>query len=333
MAKPLVYQTTSTDPCRNIATERVLMDAVGPGECILYLWQNRNTIVIGRNQNAWKECRVAEFEKDGGRIVRRLSGGGAVFHDMGNLNFTFIAHKQDYDFSRQMKVLCDAVRSFGLEAEFTGRNDILIDGAKFSGNAFLTIKDVRYHHGTLMIKVDKEKLARYLNPDAKKIASKGVASVKSRVVNLQDLCPEITVDSLGQALIASFEREYGDGLAAQIIHDDYFDAAARDAYEEKLSSWEWIFGHTVEFTHAFSERFAWGDLDARLVVDDGKINSVRIYSDALDADLILRIASSWEGLCYDAAALEEALDSIQSGSESQDYMLRDVKELVQAQFN
>ena len=174
----------NTLPYGNLAREACLLEAVGVGECILYLWQNQRTVVIGRNQNAWKECRIEQLEADGGHLVRRLSGGGAVYHDLGNLNFTFLVREEDYDVSRQLEVLVGAVNRLGIHAEKTGRNDVTVDGRKISGNAFYRADGHCYHHGTILIDVDKASLSAYLNVSAAKLRSKGVDSVKARVANL-----------------------------------------------------------------------------------------------------------------------------------------------------
>ena len=204
----LICRAGGTDPYENLALEEALLDRVSPGELILYLWQNERTVVIGRNQNPWKECRTALLAEEGGRLARRLSGGGAVFHDLGNLNFTFLMAAEDYDLPRQLTVLERACQSLGIPAQRSGRNDLLADGRKFSGNAFYKHNGKAYHHGTLMVDVDLEKVQRYLSPSKAKLAAKGVDSVRSRVVNLREFVPTLTVAQLAAALVAALADVY-----------------------------------------------------------------------------------------------------------------------------
>ena len=204
----LVCRARGTDPYENLALEEALLNRVGAGELILYLWQNERTVVIGRNQNPWKECRTALLAEEGGRLARRLSGGGAVFHDLGNLNFTFLMPAADYDLSRQLTVLERACQSLGIPAQRSGRNDLLADGRKFSGNAFYKHNGRAYHHGTLMVDVDLEMVQRYLSPSKAKLAAKGVDSVRSRVVNLREFVPDLTIPQLADALVAALAEVY-----------------------------------------------------------------------------------------------------------------------------
>ena len=223
MIRKLLYLCTdNTDPYHNLALEQYLTDTVPADTCILYLWQNRHTVVIGRNQNAWQECRTALLEQDGGKLSRRLSGGGAVYHDMGNLNFTFSLPTAEYDLHRQQRVIVEACRSLGIEASFSGRNDILAAGRKFSGNSFYHHNGCSFHNGTLLVSVDMANLGKYLTPSQRKLQSKGVASVPSRVVNLSELHPGLRISQMQQAMAQAFADEIGgqghltkeDGLAA-----------------------------------------------------------------------------------------------------------------------
>ncbi|MBO4292372.1 MAG: lipoate--protein ligase, partial [Lachnospiraceae bacterium] len=192
--KTRVLLSDSTDPVWNLAVEEYLMTHTEPNEIVLYLWQNDHTVVLGRNQDLSAEVREKEFRNEGGTIVRRLSGGGAVYHDLGNLNYTFIAQRGNYDVGRQLGVILAAVGKAGIEAEKTGRNDVTAGGLKFSGNAFYQSGKDCCHHGTLLVSTDLDKMNRYLSPSAEKLKARGVESVRSRVVNLTELSPNLTVE-------------------------------------------------------------------------------------------------------------------------------------------
>lgn len=216
-----------------------LLTHMAENQAILYLWQNDHTVVIGKHQNPWKECDCHRLENEGGKLARRLSGGGAVYHDRGNLNFTLVMDRKLYDLDKQLSVLLCAVRDLGIEAQFSGRNDLVAGGKKFSGNAFCLKLQTAYHHGTVLINTDFAKLERYLCPSQEKIASKIIdaRSVRSRVVNLASLNPEITVADLS--------------LASPEIQWLY----------QKYASWQWRYGQSPDFDISYRHRFDWGEVE------------------------------------------------------------------------
>lgn len=297
-----------TDPYRNLALEEYLLYSVGNDECILYLWQNENTVVIGRNQNPWKECKVKELSMDGGKMVRRLSGGGAVYHDLGNLNFTFLLTKDNYDLEKQLEVIVRAVNSLGIPAKPTGRNDITVEGRKFSGNAFFNINDKSYHHGTILVDVDMSSLSKYLNVSRKKLQSKGVDSVKSRVTNLIDYRPDITIDILIKELIKAFGETYG--LVPRKMDISKLPVGDLELRRQKFSSWDWNYGKKIEFTDSISRRFDWGDIELQMNVKGGVIQECVAYSDALEAELFSEIGKKLVGCIFEGKAMESELTGI-----------------------
>ena len=301
----LTYESGSLDPFLNLATEQHLLDTVEGGCCLLYLWQNQNTVVIGRNQNPWAECRTSLLESEGGHLARRLSGGGAVFHDLGNLNFTFLVPTGDYDLTKQQRVLLTACKSFGIPAELSGRNDLTAQGRKFSGNAFYHTGPRSYHHGTLLVDVDGEKLARYLTPTKAKLEAKGVPSVRSRVVNLIELCPTLTVEDLKQALVAAFEAIYG--LKSQPRTFTAADEKRIKELRETYASWAWRYGQRLPFTCRAEGRFAWGEVEIQLDVDQGTIRAAKVYTDAMDHDLAARVEAALLGCTFQRETLFQAL--------------------------
>lgn len=327
MIRELRYiHATGVNPYENLALEEYLLDHVKEDACILYLWQNRRTVVIGKNQNCWKECKTAELERDGGFVARRLSGGGAVFHDMGNLNFTFLAHKKNYDLDRQLDVILRAVRKWGIAAEKTGRNDIEASGRKFSGNAFYSANGRSYHHGTILIRENMGDLSRYLNVSAEKIRSKGVESVKSRVVNLAELNPELTVNHMRRALVASFGEIYG--MKPEEIPPDELDEAKLRALTRKFSAWAWVYGRKIPFTFETAKRFAWGDAQIQLVVRGGKITEAEIFSDAMRAEYISQFAQALKGCVYAKEPLRLAIAGITARDEETKKMAEDMLSLL-----
>lgn len=273
-----------TEPYWNIAVENYLVESA---ECVtLYLWRNRRTVVIGQNQNPYSEVNVEALEADGGFLMRRKTGGGAVYHDDGNLNFSFVVPKALYDQQRQFSVIQRAVESFGLHTELSGRNDILAEGRKFSGNAFSKGRVNDLHHGTLLISGDMSDLAHYLKPKPAKLQKHGVASVRSRVVNLAELNPEITPESIAPRLKEAFLSEYSE-YSENSENSDFSEIIKRPevrALHDHFASPEWKYGRWRTFTAQHSAQFDWGGVELALTVDEsrGIITDVQLASDALD---------------------------------------------------
>ncbi len=296
-----VYVSDTQDPYYNLATEEFLTFSVGADVCILYLWQNRNTVVIGKNQNAYRECNVSKLEEDGGHIARRLSGGGAVYHDDGNLNFTFCVRKNNYNLEKQLGVIVEAVNSFGVKAMLTGRNDITVDNRKFSGNAYYESGNYAYHHGCILVNGNKEKLSDYLNVSEEKLKSKGVSSVKSRVMNLSEASDKITVDSLKTAMEGAFRRVYGHDFDMIVLSEE--DRAKIEELRVKYASEEWLYGQKIPFTHKVEHRFEFGEVQLLLDVNAGIINHVKAHTDSMKVARAEKIEEALPGIPYRKEAL------------------------------
>ena len=314
-----IIASASYDPWYNLALEEYLLNTVEKNEIILYLWQNENTVVIGRNQNPWKECKCRILESDGGKLARRLSGGGAVYHDLGNLNFTFIMDKKLYDLHKQLKVIINAVNKMGIKAEFTGRNDITVNGKKISGNAFYFKEVTAYHHGTILIDSNMDKLVDYLQVSTDKIVSKGVDSVRSRVINLKEMNPNIDIPLAKKAVFQSFLGIYGGSCEEIYVLDEEV-----NQYYNKYASWEWRYGHSPKFDLTLSNRFCWGGVELGMSFKDGNISNCKIYSDSLAVDLVEKISNTITGLPLDMGVITDAITSIVVADKQEEEIKRDL---------
>ncbi len=310
------------NPWWNLALEEYLLDGIQQNECILYLWQNQNTIVIGKNQNPWKECRVALLEKEGGKLARRISGGGAVFHDVGNLNFSYLIDREKYHVPTQLGVILSAVRKLGIHAKFSGRNDLTIDGRKFSGNAFCHRKQGSLHHGTILVSVDINKMLRYLQVPQEKIQAKGIDSVRSRVINLAECKPSITIESISEAIIDCFKELYG-GNALQLSVDQ-LDKHAIESLYNKFASWEWRYGETPQFHITINTRFIWGGIEMGFMLEKGIIKKVVVYSDAMDETFIEMLPYVLEGCIFNSRSMAECLCRLDMEDKQRNQMVQDI---------
>lgn len=303
---PRCIESHSTDPYTNLAIESCLMRSAREGEPVLYLWQNERTVVIGRNQCASAECDLARLERDGGHLARRRSGGGAVYHDLGNLNFTFVTTAKEYDQAAQTNVILEAIRELGIDARRTGRNDLVVeDGRKFSGHAYYHNGQASMHHGTIMVAVDVGALGRYLTVNPLKLQAKGVRSVRSRVTNLQVLRPDITIEALKDALRSAFARSAGCPVRSE--DPNVLDAAELEHERSIFASREWLFRGERMLEESRQVRFGWGNVRVDFTRRDGILTDLVVFSDGLDAEGIDRIAGLLVGSSSSAEELEKRL--------------------------
>ncbi len=307
--------SNSNNPFFNLALENNIFLNVEASNIkpTLYLWRNSDVVVIGRFQNPWKECNIEKMNDDEVVLMRRDTGGGAVFHDKQNLCFTFVGSTSEENYrAKNSMLVCTALATLGIIAEPSGRNDILVNGAKISGAAFRE-KDGKYiHHGTVLIGTDLTRLANYLNPDERKLSSKGISSVRSRVTNLRTIDPSITVEKVVDALFQTFclEKKITD-VEIQKIDENFKDENKSLGLEfERLNSWDWRFGKSPSFTHLIEGRLEWGGIEINLVVKNAILEDFSVYSDALDVDFIKKLESVLEtlkGKPYDVEILKHTL--------------------------
>ena len=298
-----IYNADSLNPYENLAIEKHLLETVERNTLRIFLWQNENTVVIGRNQNPWAECNCALLESDGGFVARRLSGGGAVFHDTGNLNFTFICSEENYDLNNNLEIIKKACETAGITAEITGRNDILAMGKKFSGNAFFHTKGNVLHHGTLLISSDTEKIKKYLTPKKEKLAAKGIKSVESRVINLNQISPLLTPQIMLKNMIAAAENICD-------LKGFNIPLPKKEILEENLrffSNWEHIYGASLPFSFGCSKQFGWGNIEINLNLSSGKISQIKVFTDSLDYTIAKKIETTLLGSKLKLSDIENKL--------------------------
>ena len=316
MVKLAYIESRALDPFYNLALEEYLTLNCAADTIVLYLWQNRPTVVIGRHQSAGQECNFEVMQKYGVLLARRLSGGGAVYHDAGDLNYSFIAARPNYDKLRQLQVVKDALRNLSLDIELSGRNDLLLDGRKISGTAFYEYGDRCCQHGTLLLDVDIVRMTECLKIGANKLRAHSVASVRSRVVNIQEYLPALTLDKLKQALRRAFAASYNSECQELQLPRPAKDEIRRA--RERFADDRWRFGDESIYTHSFEQRFAWGSIRICVDIKDGKISAAAVYSDSLQTDIIDKIKSALLGIDYNRADVRDVIKRMQINAAEED---------------
>lgn len=301
----------SLDPAFNLALEEQLLNTLAPEHPGLFLlWQNNPVVVVGRHQNILDEVDLAFIEQENIPVVRRITGGGAVYHDTGNLNFSFIENargRRTVDFERYLRPICAALADVGVTAALSGRNDLMVGDAKISGSGQLLRRDKVLHHGTLLVTLDFERLARALRPAPEKYLSKNVASVRSRVCNISELwLPGTTMDTLKCTLLKHCAQR-----PARLAMTDYGEAErlAGDKYRQR----EWNYGPLAASAACAvqkKERFAWGSVELRLDLYDGCISRCCILGDFFSSSGVEALENRLTGQKHDPKILAEVLADV-----------------------
>lgn len=276
----LYIRNENTNPFFNLAMEEYLFNLDDNNDYVL-LWQNEPTIVVGKYQNTAEEINSEYVKEKSIHVVRRITGGGAVYHDLGNLNYTFISKgtgKKDFDFSKFTMPIVKALKKFGVTAELSGRNDITIDQKKFSGNAQYVKQGKVLHHGTLLFNSEMEELTKALKVAEDKYQSKGIKSVRSRVTNIADYLPgNITVSEFKELLLKYMFDEDTELIEGQLKAADMNEI--NRLMKNKYMSWEWNYGASPEFNVKQGKRFEGGKVEALINVKSGIVQGIKFYGD------------------------------------------------------
>ncbi|NMD70910.1 lipoate--protein ligase [Bacillus sp. DNRA2] len=301
-----------TDPRVNLAIEEYALKNLDINETYLLFYINEPSIIIGKNQNTIEEINTDYVETNGIHVVRRLSGGGAVYHDLGNLNFSFITKDDGESFHNFLKFtqpVITALNKLGVNAELSGRNDILAEGRKISGNAQFSTKGRMFSHGTLLFDSEIDSVVSALKVKKDKIESKGIKSIRSRVANISEFVSEkITIADFRQLLLESIFEGQADIPEYVLTEEDW-----KNIYQlskERYQNWEWNYGKSPKFNLQHSHRFPVGQIDVRLEVNKGQIHQCKIYGDFFGVGDVRDVEERLEAIRYERSEIEQALADI-----------------------
>lgn len=301
-----------TDPRINLAIEEYALKHLNIDETYLLFYINRPSIIIGRNQNTIEEINSDYVDEKGITVVRRLSGGGAVYHDLGNLNFSFIT-KDDGDsfhnFKKFTQPVVETLEKLGIHAELSGRNDILAEGKKISGNAMFSTKGRMFSHGTLLFQSEMDHIVSALKVKKDKIESKGIKSIRSRVGNIADFLKEpMFVEEFRSFLLQNIFKDTGKVTEYVLTETDW--EKIHEISEDRYQNWEWNYGKSPKFNLQNSHRFPVGSVDIRLEVNRGIIENCKIYGDFFGVGEVADIERKLTGTRYEKEAISRVLDEI-----------------------
>jgi len=305
-----LISNTSNDPTINLALEEYCVRNLDvENEMYLLFYVNQPSIIIGKHQNTIEEINKEYVDAKGIKVVRRISGGGAVYHDFGNLNFSFITKYSPeffHNFEKFTKPVVETLREMGVNAELGGRNDITVDGRKISGNAQFTNLKSMFSHGTLLLNSHIEDVVQALNVKIDKIESKGIKSVRSRVANISEFLKEdLNVEEFRERIIKNVFKEYESVPTYELSESEREEV--NKLSESKYKTWEWNFGRSPEFNIQKLKRFDFGQVDARIFVKEGKIKSIKFFGDFLGYGDSADVEKKLEGKVYKEEEVSEAL--------------------------
>ncbi|MDF2039186.1 lipoate--protein ligase [Cytobacillus oceanisediminis] len=301
-----------TDPRINLAIEEYALKNLDIEETYLLFYINEPSIIIGKNQNTVEEINTEYVENNGIHVVRRLSGGGAVYHDLGNLNFSFIT-KDDgesfHNFQKFTEPVVEALQKLGVNAELSGRNDLMAEGRKISGNAQFSTKGRMFSHGTLLFDSEIESVVSALKVKKDKIESKGIKSIRSRVANISEfLDKKITIQEFRTLLLKNIFGDLDEIPEYTLTNDDW--EKIHQLSKERYQNWDWNYGKSPKFDLQHSHRFPVGQIDIRLNVTKGKIEECKIYGDFFGVGDVSEIENKLTGIRYEKSEIENALEGV-----------------------
>lgn len=302
-----------TDPRINLAIEEYLLKTMDVEQNpFLLFYINEPSIIIGKNQNTAEEINTDYVDSNGIHVVRRLSGGGAVYHDHGNLNFSFIT-KDDgnsfRDFRKFTEPVVKALQDMGVNAELSGRNDLLAEGRKISGNAQFATRGRMFSHGTLLFDTKMDEVVSALKVNKEKIESKGIKSIRSRVANISEfLEQDMSVGQFREAVLHSIFAGEENVRFWELTDQDWDNI--HELSRERYANWDWNYGKSPKFNIKHSHRFPVGGIDVRLQVEKGIVQEAHIYGDFFGVGDVAEIEQALTGVKYERAALAEAIEEI-----------------------
>ena len=328
----MIYYISKThDTAFNIALEEYCFKQLKDEDEIFLLWINEPSIIVGKYQNTIEEINTEYTREKGIHVIRRISGGGAVYHDLNNLNYTIISNREKgqegFNFKEFSKPIIETLAELGVKAEFTGRNDLEIDGQKFCGNAQAYIKDRVMHHGCLLFNVDFSALGNALKVSKDKIESKGVKSVRSRVTNiLPHLKTPITVEEFGDKIMEYMKKQYPD-MKEYVFSKEELDYIAKRA--EVKRSWEWNYGESPEFNITRGKRFKNGKIQIFATVENSRIKNIKFYGDFFGKNEDLsEIENLLKNVKYTVEDVKKKLESIDIGEYFSKFTVDEIVEVI-----